>query len=113
LESSIPFEARMLMRPGSLYRRLSRGMTGVAGLLFSGCGGGESPTQPPVPTHLVFVVQPSSTPSSQAIMPNVQVAIADAAGETVTAATNAVTVALGSNPGGGTLSGTTTVSAIG
>src|SRR5207244_7870841 len=40
-----------------------------------------------------------------------QVAILDRFGNAATSATNAVTVTLGTNPGGATLSGTTTVNA--
>jgi CSLREA domain-containing protein len=45
-------------------------------------------------------------------MPAVQVAIQDALGNLVADATDAVTVAIGTNPGGGTLSGTATVNAV-
>ena len=66
----------------------------------------RSPIEP-----LRFAVQPSNTPADSVITPAVQVAIVDAAGKTDTTATNAVTLAIGSNPGGGNLFGTTTVKA--
>src|SRR5438309_6053024 len=83
----------------------------AAGLL--GCGGATSPAQqpPPTATKLAFTVQPTNAAGAQPITPAVQVAVQDALGNTVSAATNAVTVTLGSNPGGGTLGGTMTVSA--
>ena len=83
----------------------------AAGLL--GCGGATGPAQQPPPgaTKLAFTVQPTDAAGAQPITPAVQVAVQDAVGNTVSAATNAVTVTLGSSPSGGTLGGTMTVSA--
>ncbi|HKE91933.1 MAG TPA: hypothetical protein VKB45_16485 [Gemmatimonadales bacterium] len=64
-------------------------------------------------SQLVFVVQPASTPAGSTITPAVQVAAQDAAGNLETAFTDNVTLTIGVNPGGGTLSGTTTVAAVG
>src|SRR6266516_4052157 len=61
---------------------------------------------------LVFFVQPSGV-APGFITPWVRVAVQDAFGNMVPAATDVVTVALGANPGGGTLSGTLTVAANG
>src|SRR5207249_3905562 len=58
-----------------------------------------------------FTVQPSNTVAGAAISPAVQVSALDAAGNPVPSFTGTVTVALGTNPGGSTLSGTTTVAA--
>src|SRR3989442_1090711 len=70
------------------------------------------PTQPSgAATKLAFTGQPTNVAAAQPITPAVQVAVQDAVGNTVPAATNAVTVTLGSNPRGGTLGGTMTVSA--
>src|SRR3989449_597290 len=70
------------------------------------------PTQPSgAATKLGFTGQPTNVAAAQPITPAVQVAVQDAVGNTVPAATNAVTVTLGSNPRGGTLGGTMTVSA--
>src|SRR5947208_2790628 len=80
-------------------------------LLIVACGGDAGPTQPAAPTKLVFTVQPTNATAGVAIASAVQVAIQDASGNTVTSATAAVTVALGTNPGGGTLLGTKTVNA--
>jgi Invasin, domain 3 len=63
-------------------------------------------------TQLVFSVQPTNTTAGSVITPAVQVSAKDAAGNVVASFTGAVTVALGANPGGGTLSGTTTVTAV-
>ena len=45
---------------------------------------------------------------AQPITPSVQVSVEDAGGNIVTTATSAVTVAIGTNPGSGTLAGTLT-----
>src|SRR5437870_7872534 len=76
-------------------------------------GGGEGPAQPGPPDHLLFLSQPGPTPSNQPITLAVQVAIVDASGATVTTATSPVSLALGTNLGGGTLSGTPAVNAVG
>jgi hypothetical protein len=78
--------------------RLRRGLRTLPALAAGiiGCGGDQGPTQPAVPTKLVFTVQ---------------VAIQDASGNTVASATATVTVALGTNPGGATLLGTKTMNA--
>jgi hypothetical protein len=61
---------------------------------------------------LVFTGQPGLTRASAVISPMVRVAIQDAFGNPVSSSTAAITLALGNNPGGGPLSGTTTVNAI-
>ena len=63
-------------------------------------------------SKLAFTTQPSATTAGASITPAVRVTIQDALGQTASGATNAVTLSLGSNPGGGTLSGTTTVNAV-
>ncbi|MFN0178017.1 MAG: RCC1 domain-containing protein [Gemmatimonadales bacterium] len=70
------------------------------------------PAPPPPPARLGFAVQPTSAEEGQPLTPAPQVAIQDALGNTVPSSTNVVTVALGTNPGGGTLAGTTTVNAV-
>ena len=62
-------------------------------------------------TKLVFVQQPTNAGLSASITPSVTVQIQDADGN-LTASTASVTLAIGSNPGGGTLSGTVTVAAV-
>jgi hypothetical protein len=66
-------------------------------------------------TALVFTVQPSDTRAGEAIEPAVHVTIVDGQGNRVTTFTGAVTIAIGRNAGllmPGTLSGTTTVTAV-
>jgi hypothetical protein len=65
-------------------------------------------------TQLAFVVQPSNTADSAAIQPAVQVAGQDSVGNTVATFAGQVRMFIdnpGTNPGGGTLSGTTIVTA--
>jgi alpha-tubulin suppressor-like RCC1 family protein len=64
-------------------------------------------------TQLVFTTQPSNATAGVSISPAIQVEIQDAGGNLATTATNAVTLAIGTNPAGGTLSGTLTVNASG
>src|SRR6184192_3360742 len=63
-------------------------------------------------SQLVFTVQPTNTTAGATITPAVQVTVPDGQGNTATGFTGNVTVAFGSNPGGGTLAGTTTVAAV-
>ncbi|MEW5930387.1 MAG: Ig-like domain-containing protein [Gemmatimonadota bacterium] len=65
------------------------------------------------PASLAFSVQPSTTVASAAISPAVRVSVVDAYGNVNPNASDNVTVAIGTNPSGGTLSGTTTVAATG
>ncbi|WNG38694.1 S8 family serine peptidase [Archangium violaceum] len=68
---------------------------------------------PAAASKLAFVTQPSTTVVGSPITPAVKVAIQDAFGNATTSTAN-VTIALGSgSPSGSTLSGTTTVAAVG
>ncbi len=67
---------------------------------------------PGTQNKLAFSVQPSTTASGAAITPAVQVQIQDGFGNLVNSTDN-VTVAIGTNPSSGTLSGTKTVAAVG
>src|SRR2546429_3682157 len=64
------------------------------------------------PYTTLFRSQPSTTVAGAAISPAVQVTALDPAGNPVPGFTGSVTVALGTNPGGATLGGTTTVAAV-
>jgi alpha-tubulin suppressor-like RCC1 family protein len=61
---------------------------------------------------LAFVVQPTNGAAMSPLTPAIEVELRDASDARVTTATDAVTLALGANPGGGTLGGTTTVTAV-
>ncbi len=73
----------------------------------SGGGGGSG-----VP-RLAFSVQPSGAAEGAWITPAIQVAILDAAGVLIPNASDSITIGISNSPGGGTLSGTTTVAAAG
>jgi hypothetical protein len=64
------------------------------------------------PTQLAFVAQPSDSTAGVAINPAITVEVLDQFGNLIVGDSSQVTIAIGSNPGGGTLSGTQTVAAI-
>src|SRR5207249_4042628 len=63
-------------------------------------------------TQLVFSVQPATTTPATATTPAVEVTAQDAGGNTASGFTGNITVAIGTNPSTGTLSGTKTVAAV-
>src|SRR5207247_2593223 len=63
-------------------------------------------------TQLVFSVQPTNAVAGAAITPAVQITAQDASGNTATGFTGNITVAIGTNPSTGILSGTKTVAAV-
>jgi len=60
------------------------------------------------PAALDFSVQPTDASAGGNIAPPVRVRVLDAKGNLVSTATTSVTLAIGNNPAGGTLNGTTT-----
>jgi hypothetical protein len=64
-------------------------------------------------TKLVFTTQPGNGTGGSPLSPQPVVTVEDANGNTVTSSTAAITIAISSDPGGGTLSGTKTVNAVG
>jgi len=68
--------------------------------------------EPGPATQLAFTVQPARTAPGAIITPAVEVEVRDQFANRVASATT-ITLAIGTNPGGGTLSGTTTVTAAG
>ncbi|HJS44369.1 MAG TPA: hypothetical protein VJ755_12910, partial [Gemmatimonadales bacterium] len=91
--------------------------SGTGYTLFAGASGLSGVTSQPFDvapsavTQLVFTAQPVTTPAGVSLPP-VQVAARDSLGNTVSNFTGAVTLTIGVNPGGGTLSGTTTATAV-
>jgi alpha-tubulin suppressor-like RCC1 family protein len=71
-----------------------------------------SAAPPPVATQLAFTVQPTNSAAGVALSPAVEVELRDAAGQRVTSARGTVMLAVGTNPGSGTLSGTKIVNAV-
>jgi hypothetical protein len=78
--------------------------------LLAACGCGGFGAHPPV--NLAFTVQPTGAFAGVAMKP-MAVTVQDGLGNTVSSASMNITVAIGSNAGSGTLSGTTTVAAVG
>src|SRR3989442_15246746 len=73
--------------------------------------GGGPPPSASGSLRLAFTVQPTNATAGQAIAPSVQVTAQDQNGATATSFAGQVTLALRTNPAGGTLSGTATVTA--
>ncbi|MEE9533078.1 MAG: hypothetical protein V3W06_01560, partial [Acidimicrobiia bacterium] len=63
-------------------------------------------------TKVVFTVQPSNAGGGIANSPAIQVEVRNGSDILVSAAVNPITLSIGTNPGGGTLSGTLTVAAV-
>jgi len=80
------------------------GLTGATSSTFN--------IEPAAANRLVFTGQPTSVTAGATITPAVAVTVQDGLGNTVTGFTGNVAVAIGTNPGGGALSGTTTVAAV-
>src|SRR3989442_14903885 len=74
--------------------------------------GGGPPPSASRSLRLVFTVQPANATAGQAIAPSVQVPAQDQNGATATNFAGQVTLAIGTNPAGGTLSGDATVTAV-
>src|SRR5213075_3160304 len=68
---------------------------------------------PAAPDHLTFLQQPTDAVAGVAISPAITVRVEDAFANLVTSDTRNVTLAIATNAGGGTLSGTATVAASG
>src|SRR5205807_809520 len=79
------------------------GLTGATSASFN--------VAPGAAASLVFSTQPSNAPAGAAISPAVVVTAQDAYGNTATGFAGTITIALGSNPGSSTLSGTTSTAA--
>jgi ELWxxDGT repeat protein len=67
---------------------------------------------PPTPKYLAFDTQPTDTTAGATISPPVTVLVEDRLGNLVTSDASYVTLAIGANPAGGTLSGTATLQAV-
>src|SRR5436190_125750 len=92
-------------RVGKGYRLLARasGLTGNT-------SGRVNITAPPAPN--VDVTRRTRPHTAAQTVCAVGVSASDASGNTVTSYTGLITVAIGANPGGGTLAGTTSVNAV-
>lgn len=96
---------------GGVVTALKAGTTTVSATAGSATAGVSVTVTPGAATTLALRTQPAGAQSGSVLASQPVVEIRDAAGNLVTTATNAVTVSIGS--GGGTLGGSTTVSAVG
>jgi alpha-tubulin suppressor-like RCC1 family protein len=103
------FSNLSLDRAGTGYT-LTAAATGLAVAISAGFD--VTGTAPGAAAQLAFTVQPAGATAGAAITPAVAVTVQDAQGNTVTSASTSITLAIGANAGGGTLSGTTTVAAV-
>src|SRR5213076_2983976 len=93
-----------LVGTGYTLTATATGLTGATSSAFNISAGAAA--------KVVFTVQPSNAAAGAMNTPAVQVTVQDAQGNTVTTATTSITVAIGTNPASGTLSGATTVAAL-
>jgi hypothetical protein len=93
--------------PGQGANHLNAVFSGVPPVPFTATGTSGSAVK------IAFTVPPVNTSAGSAITPAVRVAFQDAGGNTVTSVNGTVTLAIGSNPAGGTLSGAVSVGAVG
>src|SRR5207249_7891162 len=98
------FSARSIEKAGTGYTLAGRGGGSTTSAAFNITAG--------TATQLVFSVQPTPTVAGAAITPDVQVTAQDGNGNTATGFTGNVTVAIGTNPSSGALSGTLTHAAV-
>ena len=100
------FSDLKLNRPGNGYTLAfsASGLSPATSAAFSIAAGSAA--------RLVFGAMPASVDAGIAISPAVTVTAQDSAGNPVTSFTGAVTVAIGTNPGGATLGGTLTKNAV-
>jgi hypothetical protein len=68
-------------------------------------------TKPPAPWQLAFTTPPTNVHAGATMLPAISVEVRDVKANLLTTASNLVTIALASNPGGSVLSGTLSVSA--
>lgn len=96
------FDNLSINRNGTGYtlQAASAGLTAATSSIFNIASG--------APSQLAFSVQPGNTNADTPISPAVQVRVLDQSGNLVTSATNSISLIIGNNPAGGTLSGTLT-----
>ena len=82
------------------------GLGGNGGIAIGGTGGGSGADT------LGFAVQPSGATAGNIITPAIQVIVRDSLGNPDTSFTAAITITIGVNPSGGTLSGTASVAPV-
>jgi hypothetical protein len=105
---TLSFVPTSVAATGNLYRAVFTNSAGSATTAAAALT-----VSPATVDHLLFLQGPTDTAAGQTIGPAVLVALVDQFGNVVTSDnTDRVTVSLGNNPGGGTLSGTLTVTVV-
>ena len=64
------------------------------------------------PTRVAFLTEPTNAAADSTIPGTIDIGVVDNTGTVRTTATNTVSLAIANNPGGATLSGTTTANAV-
>jgi hypothetical protein len=100
------FAGCKISKPGTGYT-----LTATASGLTSAVSATFDVTPGPA-TKVVYTQQPTAVVAGTALSPAVTVTVQDAGGNTVTSSNALITLAIGTNPGGGTLSGTVSLNAI-
>ena len=93
-------------------RRAALALVSIAVSLLAITCAKDTTQPPPGATQLAFKVDPASAVAGSAVAPAVTVEARDADGVLVSDFTGDVTVSIETNPGGGTLAGTTTATAV-
>ena len=100
------------------FSNLSINKTGT-GYTFNATDGSLTPAAsssfnitPAVANHLVFSVEPTNTVAGQSISPVIHVQVEDSLNNVVSTDNSTITLAIGTNAGGGSLSGITSVAAV-
>ncbi|MFI5311545.1 MAG: beta strand repeat-containing protein, partial [Gemmatimonadales bacterium] len=103
------FAGLSVNRAGSGYSlaAAASGLSGATSGGFTVTAAGPGPV-----TQLAFSVQPASAVAGVSLAPSIVVQARDAGNTLITSFTGNVTLAIGANPGGSTLSGTLTVAAV-
>ena len=104
----------MSARRNTVARHAVRALVAIAFSLFTVTCSGDKTTQPPPgPTQLAFKISPGNSTAGVTFAPSVVVEARDADGNLVSDYTGTIALTIVTNPGSGTLSGTTSLKAVG
>ncbi|MGE5142238.1 MAG: hypothetical protein ACM3OA_02260, partial [Acidobacteriota bacterium] len=104
----------MSARRNDVARHAARALAAIAVSLFTVTCSGDKTTQPPPgPTQLAFKISPGNSTAGVTFAPSVVVEARDADGNLVSDYTGTIALTIVTNPGSGTLSGTTSLNAVG
>ena len=89
-----------------------KGALVVIAMLAAGACSKDSTSLAHTPTRVAFLTEPSNTVADSAMPGSIDIGVVDNTGSVRTNATSVVTIGIANNPGGATLTGTTTVAAV-